>query len=158
MKLHQFRKFFTCLIVLTIAAVLFSSCSTVTKSTATTGNTIIEKMNADFITQPDIPSLINISKIIISGKVLSVDPSVKVPRKFDYPDSVGKSEREKLENSEEGYHIFTVSEVEVSKVTKGDFKEGDVIKIYQLGGSSEEKIIELNRFDYFKQGDNHILL
>ncbi|HEY5584686.1 MAG TPA: hypothetical protein VIK78_09375 [Ruminiclostridium sp.] len=157
MKLHQFRKFVTCLIVLTIAAVLFSSCSTVSKSTEATGNSIIEKIYADIITQPDITSLINISKIIISGKVLSVDPSVKVPIKFDFPDTVTKAEREKLENSEEGYHIFTVSEVEVSKVTKGDLKEGDVIKIYQLGGSSEEKIIELNRFDYFKQGDNHIL-
>lgn len=156
MKLHQVQKIITCLIVLTVAAVFFSSCGTDSKSTAQTGNQIIEKMSADIITQPDITGLIKNSKIIISGKVLNVDPSVKVPIKYDYPDRVTKAEREKLENSEAGYYMFTVSEVEVSKVINGDLKEGDVIKIYQLGGSSKEKKTIVDGIDYFRQGDNHI--
>jgi hypothetical protein len=157
MKLHKLQKFFTCLIVLVVAAaILFSGCSNVSESTVNTENTIIEKMNADIITQPDIMGLINNSKIIVSGKVLNVDPSVKVPIKFDYPDRVTKVERERLENSEEGYYMYTVSEVEVSQVIKGDLKEGEIIKIYQLGGSSKEKTTIVNGINYFKQGDNHI--
>lgn len=158
MKLHQVQKSITCLIVLTVIAVSFSSCSTDSKSTAQvqTGNQIIEKMSADIITQPDITGLINNSKIIISGRVLKVDPSVKVPIKFDYPDGVTKTEREQLENSEDGYYMFTVSEVEVLKVITGDLKEGDTIKIYQLGGDSKEKKTIVKEIDYFKQGDKHI--
>lgn len=154
--MKQVQKCITCLIALTVSAVIFSGCSPDSKNTEQTGNQIIEKLSADIITQPDITGLINKSKNIIAGKVLKVDPSVKVPIKFDFPDRVTKEEREKLENSEDGYYMFTVSEVEVSKVISGDLKEGDVIKIYQLGGASEEKKTIVEGTDYFKQGDNHI--
>ena len=158
MKIHQSqKKFLTCLVVLTVTAVLLSSCGTINKNSTRTESTVIEKISADIITQPDITGLINNSKIIISGKVLSVDPSVKVPIKFDFPDSVTIEERKNIENSEEGYYIFTVSEVEVSKVIKGDLKKGDVIKIYQLGGSSKEKTTIVEDIEYLKQGDIHIL-
>jgi len=156
MRLHQFQKFYIYLIALSVAAGLLAGCNTVSKSTENTGSSITEKIIADYITEPNITSIINISKVIISGKVLSVDPSVKVPRKFDYPDRVTMAERQKLENSVDGYHMYTVSEVEVSKVIKGDIKEGDVIKIYQLGGSSKEKTSIVNGIDYLKQGDSHL--
>ena len=156
MKLHKVQKRITCLIVITVASAFFFGCSVNSKGMAETGNQSIEKTSADIITQPDITGLINNSKIIISGKVLNVDPLVKVPIKFDFPDTVTKAEREKLENSEEGYYMFTVSEVEVSKVLNGSLKEGDVIKIYQLGGNSKEKKTIVDGIDYFKKGDNRI--
>ena len=85
-----------------------------------------------------------------------MDSSVKVPINFDYPDRVTKEEKSKLENSEDGYYMCTVSEVEVLKVIKGDLKESEVIEIYQLGGSSKEKESIVDGIDYFKQGDNRI--
>lgn len=156
MKLNRFRSFFSFLVVLTVIITLFSGCSNGSKNTAYSGNTIKEKINADFITQPDITGLVDNSKIIVSGKVLKVDSSVKVPINFDYPDRVTKEERSKLENSEDGYYMCTVYEVEVSKVIKGDIKESEVIEIYQLGGSSKEKESIVDGIDYFKQGDNRI--
>jgi hypothetical protein len=156
MKLSKFQKFFTSLFVLAAAAILFTGCSNVSKSTTDSGNTVVQNLNADFIPYRNITDLINESIIIVSGKVLNVDPTVKVPIKFEFPDTVSEAEREKLENSEEGYHMCTVSEVEVSKVIKGDLKEGEIIKIYQLGSSSNEKITKENEIDYFKPGEKHV--
>lgn len=154
--MNRIRSFFSCLVIVTVIFALLSGCSNDSKNTSYSGNTIKEKINADIITQPDITGLIDNSNIIVSGKVLKVDSSVKVPINFDYPDRVTKEERSKLENSEDGYYMCTVSEVEVLKVIKGDLKESEVIEIYQLGGSSKEKESIVDGIDYFKQGDNRI--
>lgn len=56
-------------------------------------------------------------------------------------------------------HIYTVSEVKVSRVIKGEFLPGDIIKIMQLGGSYKEVgYDEHNMYGtmYYQKGERYI--
>lgn len=53
-------------------------------------------------------------------------------------------------------HIFTVSEVKVSKVIKGNYSPDDVIKIKQYGGAYKDREYSMEGIQYYQKGERHI--
>lgn len=97
----------------------------------------------------DDKSLISNSDVIISGIILKVNKAEKININTD---SIVRSK-----NNEQDLQTYTVSEVKVSEVLKGDVKIGDTLKIKQLGdkdGIVEDSIIKNG--GYFKNNSEHI--
>jgi hypothetical protein len=53
-------------------------------------------------------------------------------------------------------HIYTVSEVKVSKVIKGKYSPNDIIKIKQYGGAYKDKEYSMGGIKYYQEGERHI--
>lgn len=112
---------------------------------------------ADWITYQDQESLVRNSEAILSGEIINVDNSVKVPIQYVFPDKVTEEQKEAVLNSGAAYDLYTVSEVRVDKVIKGEFKEGDTIKVYQLGGENEKLQANEANTNYYKKGNRYLL-
>lgn len=54
-------------------------------------------------------------------------------------------------------HVFTVSEIKVTKAIKGKYSVGDIIKVKQYGGVYGNKSYELDGEKYLKEGERHLL-
>lgn len=155
MKLSNHGKRILCFLVSFVIAVSFFGCSNTSKSSEedTKGKII---MHADWPTYSDTSSLITASNTIIRGEVVAVDNEQKLQKKFDFPDRISKEEQERLEKSEAGYDVVTVSDVKVTKAIKGDIKEGTIIKVYQLGGKDKNREIVLDGLEYYSKGDRNL--
>lgn len=110
-------------------------------------------IHADWMIFQDTDSLISTSDIIVNGDIIKIEDSVKVPVNFVFPDKVTKEQRDAIINSPEGYVIYTVSQVKINEVIKGQFKPGDIIQVYQLGGVA----IPESKTKYYKKGEKYIL-
>ncbi|QNU67491.1 hypothetical protein EHE19_002910 [Ruminiclostridium herbifermentans] len=53
-------------------------------------------------------------------------------------------------------HIYTVSEVKVSKVIKGKYSPDDIIKIKQYGGAYKDGEYSMEGIQYYQEGERHI--
>lgn len=56
-------------------------------------------------------------------------------------------------NNNPFYRVYTVSNLKVDKVIKGDATVGDIIHIKQPGGETGEQIVEANHIKYLKVAD-----
>lgn len=113
----------------------------------------VGQIHADWMIFQDTDSLISTSDAIVNGDILKVEDSVKVPKNFVFPDKVTKEQRDAIINSPDGYAIYTVSQVKINEVIKGQLKLGDVIQVYQLGGVA----ISEAETKYYKNGEKYIL-
>ncbi len=53
-------------------------------------------------------------------------------------------------------HIYTVSEVKVTKVIKGKYSTDDIIKIKQYGGAYKDREYSMEGIQYYQKGERHI--
>ena len=88
-------------------------------------------VHADYEMYGDIENLVNNSDLIITGKVKKVNPAQEI--------------NVSLEKDNPLYHVYTVSEIVVERVIKGNISPGDVVKVKQLGGEVKNiKYVEQN--------------
>lgn len=107
-------------------------------------------MSADYPFYADEQSLISKADLIITGEVVKVNKAEKIDIRLDKTDRAANEKEDKV--------LYTVSEIKVIDVMKGDIKAGDIIKVKQLGdknGWAEESLL---KFDgYFKKGNQYVL-
>ena len=106
-------------------------------------------MSADYPFYADEQSLIDKADLIITGEVIKVNKAAKINIKSDRA-SQGTNEDEKI--------LYTVSEIRVLYVMKGDVKASDIIKVKQLGdknGAAEESLLKYD--GYFKKDSQYVL-
>lgn len=80
-------------------------------------------------TYSNVKSMIESADMVVVGKVIEVNP----PEKINI--NIGDNR-----DTEPVTQIYTVSEIVVEEVKKGDVKAGDIIRIKQLGGETEDAV------------------
>jgi hypothetical protein len=99
--------------------------------------------HADYAILNDSESLVNKSDIIVYGKVIDI----QAPKKINL----------NLEKSSPSLDIvYTVCEVKVTEVIKGDLKVGDTIKIKQAGGTFENVKHIYDDVTYFGKNKEYV--
>ncbi len=53
-------------------------------------------------------------------------------------------------------HVYTVSEIKINKVIKGNYSAGDIIKIKQYGGLYKDREYSMDGIKYYQLGERHI--
>lgn len=108
--------------------------------------TLTCNIREDDIAKADFPyysteeDAIQASNLIIFGKVISV-----------------KSEQLNISNNdEEVIAMYSVSDIEVTEVIKGDCKVGDIVQVKQIGESGDNSIKDVEKYGYFKEKDEKI--
>ena len=102
-------------------------------------------ISGDYPGYPDLDSLVKGSDIVISGKVINVYP----PQELNV--SAAKDWKE-----HPVYEVYTVSDISVDKVLKGNVLPGDIVKVKQRGGSyGGTDYIESN-VEFLKKDTKHI--
>ena len=133
-KQKQFSIIILCILVLSISLQL-SGCRTIATS-------------SDYPFYADEQSLFDHADLIINGVVIKVNKPEKINIRIDKPSQA----------MDDGKALFTVSEIKVTDVIKGNVKAGDIIKVKQLGdknGRAEES--EIMYDGYFEKGGQYIL-
>lgn len=106
-------------------------------------------IHADYPFYNDEQSLIDKADLIITGEVIKVNKATKINIKSDRT-SQGTNDDEKI--------LYTVSEIEVVDVIKGNVKAGDIIKVKQLGDKNGAAEASLIKYDgYFKKNYQYVL-
>ena len=106
-------------------------------------------MHADYPFYSNEQSLIDKADLIITGEVVKVNKAEKINIKSDRT-SQGTNEDEKI--------LYTVSEIKVVDVMKGNVKVGDIIKVKQLGDKNGAAEASLAKYDgYFKEKSQYVL-
>ncbi|MCX8130630.1 MAG: hypothetical protein N3I35_11090 [Clostridia bacterium] len=106
-------------------------------------------ISGDYPYYPDVESIIQNSDIIILGDVVKTNKAEKININLD-------KEKAKL-NREQDLLTYTVSEVKVKEVIKGNIKKDDIVKVKQRGdenGIADEEIIKNG--GYFKEKGEHV--
>ncbi len=83
----------------------------------------IKTVHADYEKYTDLPSMLNDAEMIFKGTVVKVNDPVKLVEFYINDDK-----------NRPYYAPYTISEIKVEKIIKGNLKPGDMIKIKQLGG------------------------
>ncbi|KJS19274.1 MAG: hypothetical protein VR72_19940 [Clostridiaceae bacterium BRH_c20a] len=116
------------LLVMGLILTQLVGCSSKKEAIKESGETVV---HADYEMYGDIEKLVNNSDIIITGKVKKVNSAQEI--------------NVSLEKDNPLYHVYTVSEIVVEKVIKGNINPGDVVKVKQLGGEVKNiKYVEQN--------------
>lgn len=97
---------------------------------------------ADFPYYNDVDSLTNESDVIVYGKIIKVNDAKEINISGD------KDKEHKVE--------YTISDVEIVDVIKGDVEVGDVIQVKQLGNENEVANAEVKMVGYFKKDMEYI--
>ncbi|HHX18687.1 MAG TPA: hypothetical protein GX727_07490 [Clostridium sp.] len=104
----------------------------------------------------DEDSIVKESDVIITGKVVKVKECMEYQRKIELDESLSEDEKKKiLEEMNVKPLIFTVSEIEVDQVIKGEFKKGQIIKIKQLGGTLNNMKV-IGEEEIYKEGSHKV--
>lgn len=148
------------IIMVLLISVSLLGCNSANKAAGT--NTTIE-FHGDWVSYSDINSLSKDSDAIIVGEIVKTSDAKKVYHQVETDekmlsrlDEKQKAKLEKLKS--ETFMVFTISDVKVNKVIKGDIKLGDIISVGQLGGTigSEVKFISDTK-EYFNKNDKFML-
>ncbi len=106
-------------------------------------------IHADYPFYEDEQSLFNRADIIITGEVVKVNKADKININGDKVKK-GTDEEDKIK--------YTVSEVKVIEVIKGDVKTGDIVKVKQLGDKEGIADAELIKYDgYLTKNMQYVL-
>lgn len=109
----------------------------------------MEQSSASYPMYADEDAIINTADIIVLGEVVKENKAQKI----NINPNKNRTEKEK----EDDLVIYTVSDVKVSEVIKGNVKVGDVIQIKQLGdkdGIGNREV--LNNGGYYKKGSQFL--
>ena len=109
----------------------------------------------DWVTYDSPEELTSAADIIIEGVVTNTKTGVLSKKKYDFPETLSKADKDKALTSPESNLVETISEVKVLKVIKGDIKEGSKISINQIGGETETEKIIIDGVKYFNKGESH---
>lgn len=96
---------------------------------------------SDYIHYSDISSITKAADVIIKGNVINVSKPQKL--------KIGESFNNDTKSYESEYGIYTVSDIKVIKVLKGDLKTNDIIQIKQQGGSLQDT-------NYIEEGSSYL--
>ena len=121
------------LLIVMIASINFSGCSKK-----------VVKIHADYPHYSTMESLLKDSDVIIIGQTVNANKGEKLNINTDK-----KGSPDEL--------VYTVSEVKVTEVIKGNVKPGEVIKIKQLGGTYDNKVYKLEDMEYLVKGKDYVL-
>lgn len=91
--------------------------------------------NASYASYPNETDLMKKADIVINGEITKVNKAERIIISADKKESA----------------IYTVSDVKVIEVIKGNVKVGDTIKVKQLGD------VEKDKGNYYKTGEKYIL-
>ena len=109
----------------------------------------IAVISADYPSYSDIESISRTADVIVKGEVIKVyDPQEL---------KIGESTNYVTNEKEPMYEVYTVSDVKVTKVLKGNVKPNDVIKIKQLGGIYKNIKYISDGTTYLETKGNHVL-
>lgn len=111
--------------------------------------------DADWITYRDKGSIVKASDVVIKGKVIKINDPIRIDSKIIIDDTMTEDVKKDLE-SLESYDICTVSDIEITKVIKGDFEVGDVIKVQQPGGKYKNEVHVWEDVVYYKKNDERV--
>lgn len=127
--------------------------------TASTDAKSIEVVNisGDYPSYPDLESLVSSSDAIIIGKVKKVNSPNIIDYKVVIDPSLPEETKNTLKNMQLPYYVYTVSDVEIEKVIKGDLKVGDNIAIKQMGGTFENKKYVTEDVRFFNNGSKRVI-
>lgn len=92
-------------------------------------------------------SLLEISDIIVTGEVIKSHKAEKI--------NVGK--KIKGNNAESITSTYTVCDVKIIDVIKGNVKTGDIIQVKQLGNKNGAKNEQVEKYGYFKENNEYVL-
>jgi len=129
--------------------VLIFFCILLLGSFSLSGCGVNATISSDYPYYSDIDSLLKEADIIIVGDIVKSNKAQKININAD-------KEKAKL-NREEDLEIYTVSDVKIKEVIKGDLKEGNSIKIKELGdkdGIADSEIVKNG--GYLKDNTEHI--
>lgn len=104
----------------------------------------VVKVNADYHYYSTIESLLKESDVIIMGQTVNVNKGEKLNINMDkkgIPDEL----------------VYTVSEIKITEVIKGDVKPEEVIKVKQRGGTYDNKVYKVDGMEYLVKGKDYIL-
>lgn len=80
------------------------------------------QFQADYEVYNDLETMIKNANLVVLGEVIKVNE----PKKMPFIDIPGKGPV---------YGVYTVSEIQVKKVIKGNVNPGDIVQVKQLGGN-----------------------
>ena len=105
---------------------------------------------ADYPYYSNVDSIIEQSDVIVLGRVNKIHKPKKININIDQ-NKKGYIEKE------DDYSIYTITDIEVLEVLKGDLQIGDIIKVKQLGDENGRSEETLKKLGYFKDKEEHIL-
>lgn len=109
-------------------------------------------IHADYPYYSNINDLTNSANIVISGKVKNVNKGNKL-----YIDKGPEDKNIDSNKKDNEGMIYTVSEIEVTDVIKGNLKVGDKIKVKQLGGTYDNVTYKVDDMTYLQKGKEYVL-
>ncbi len=133
------KKIFILLIVCITCMVIVLGCSKQNNE-----ETINSAVHADYTIYEDENSLIDTADTIIIGKVVEIHE----------PDEIVIGKASHTPDSKDLSLVYTVSDVEIQKVIKGNYKAGDIIKVKQLGDITNPQYE--NSVKYYNQNSKNI--
>lgn len=105
----------------------------------------------------DKDSILNESDIIVIGKVEKIKGTMKLFPKILLDESLSQEEKEiALSEVQQNPMIYTVSEIKVDKVLKGNLQEGEVIEVKQLGGKLNGREVIFEDEEIFEEGSTRV--
>lgn len=140
-----------------IAITLFTT-NTLTTNTSSSVKQPQEviKVSYDWPYYPSVKELVDASDLIVIGKVIEDNKSVRNELKIMHNPNLPQEKKEKYEKMKE-YEIVTESKIQISKVIKGEVNTNDNISVQQVGGIYENTKQEVADMKYLKKGDEIII-
>ena len=139
------------MLVLSISILCLTGCSTKSETALNSesssnkesvSNQNVTKIHFDYPVYNDVDTLSNDAKIIVTGSIIkdSVTREINI--------NAGEN-RDKAPTN----FIYTISELKVEKVLKGDVKVGDILEIKQAGGTDTNKTTLVEGAKYLRTDD-----
>lgn len=113
-------------LTLVLCLAVLAGCSNNPK-TPSSSNPEIIKAQYDFKPYKDLNKMRNDAEMVFQGTVVKVNAPVKLVHYY-ISDNLNRP----------NYGTYTISDIKVEKVIKGDIKTGDIIQVKQLGGAIGE--------------------
>jgi len=103
---------------------------------------------ADYELFANLDSISNKARVVVIGKVVEVNK----PQEIKIGESFSPEKNESVDVTD----VYTVSDIKVEKVIKGDVKHGDIVSVKQRGGLYNGKNYTEKGAEYLVEGDRNV--
>lgn len=116
----------------------------------------VSKMSYDWPNYSTVKELVDNSDLIVIGNVIDDNKPVKNELKIILNENLPQEKKEKY-LKEKLYEVVTESQIQISKVIKGEEKPNDIIRVQQTGGTYGEIKQVVQDMKYLKKGNKVII-
>lgn len=118
------------------------------KADFTNYNDNIGPIAASHKTYENVEQALDDSDLIVSGEVIEVREPERLVVGYTHNNTTGEDEPVDV--------LYTVSVVKIKKCYRGDFKEGDVVEVKQLGAENTLNEKERSSSHFYKNGEEYV--